>query len=330
MWFEKLTGLTDDSRASVQQHLRLDGTQLTSAVNGRTLECGRFELPSLAELRQRSTWSADGQGRLRIREVIGDVQHYHVFPESKGALFQAASQFNMLEMVAPSVLPEAGIASYEYDRTQGPACAIACGAGTIYRNYFVPIGDQLGQTEHQQLDGLSLLAAYFENEERQLWQMRNGYALANRDGLRYLTEHLNALSAAEYEALKGRLQLGIQWDTEVTISPQRMLVSQIYCSALPVAYSQIDASAWEAFARLVLSATYEATFYAALENAARTGNSRVYLTLVGGGAFGNREEWLLETIVPVLKQFASADLEVIFVSYGQASPLVWQIIDQLN
>jgi hypothetical protein len=35
---------------------------------------------------------------------------------------------------------------------QGPACAIAAGAGTIFRNYCVPMGDgQVGQTRHKQV-----------------------------------------------------------------------------------------------------------------------------------------------------------------------------------
>ena len=55
--------------------------------------------------------------------------------------------------------PEDGVDRYEYDRTQGPACAIACGAGTIYRNYFVPIDGDIGQTAHRQLNGLADLAA---------------------------------------------------------------------------------------------------------------------------------------------------------------------------
>jgi len=61
----------------------------------------------------------------------------HCDIENTNALFQAASQFNLLEMIVPHISPEQGVDRYENDFTQGPACAIACGAGTIYRNYFV-------------------------------------------------------------------------------------------------------------------------------------------------------------------------------------------------
>lgn len=62
-------------------------------------------------------------------------------------------------MVGPDVTPEDGVARYEYDRTQGPACAMAAGAATIYRNYFAPVGEQTGQTTKRQLDGLADIGA---------------------------------------------------------------------------------------------------------------------------------------------------------------------------
>ena len=44
-----------------------------------------------------------------------------------------ASQFNLLEMTGPEITPEDGVTRYAHDRTQGPACAIAAGAATVYR-----------------------------------------------------------------------------------------------------------------------------------------------------------------------------------------------------
>jgi hypothetical protein len=76
----------------------------------------------------------------------------HRMPENDGALFQVASQFNLLEMTAPSITSEQGVARYQLDRTQGPACAIAAGAATIYRNYFA-------QTPERQLDAARCPAA---------------------------------------------------------------------------------------------------------------------------------------------------------------------------
>ena len=118
---------------------------MTSQANGRRMRPGRFELPSLAELRKRREPYWTGQG-LRFDQIVADVQSLTAQPGSAGAVFQVASQFNMLEMVSPDVTPERGVDGYEHDHTQGPACAIACGAGTIYRNYFVPVDGGMGQT----------------------------------------------------------------------------------------------------------------------------------------------------------------------------------------
>jgi hypothetical protein len=35
-------------------------------------------------------------------------------------------------------VPEDGVTAYAADPTQGPACALACAAGSVYRNYFCP------------------------------------------------------------------------------------------------------------------------------------------------------------------------------------------------
>src|SRR4051812_2507890 len=67
------------------------------------------------------------------------------------------------EMIGPDITPEDGVTRYEHDHTQGPACAIAAGAATIWRNYFVPVetpeGVQSGQTEAYQIDTLAALGA---------------------------------------------------------------------------------------------------------------------------------------------------------------------------
>jgi hypothetical protein len=85
-----------------------------------------------------------GGGRIRLRVEYGDIGDFHADPANAHATFQCASQFNCLEFIAPHVVPEDGVTGYFGDRTQGPACAIACGPGTIYRNYFVRAADLHG------------------------------------------------------------------------------------------------------------------------------------------------------------------------------------------
>jgi hypothetical protein len=325
LWFKELTGFLEESTENVHNHLGIKGDAMVSKVNGRSFQMGSLEIPSLNELRERNTLTAETTRIIQVSEIVGDVQKMHQDPENENALFQAASQFNLLEMVDPSVSPAAGINRYENDHTQGPACAIACGAGTIYRNYFVPIEGQLGQTGGLQIDTLKDIGKSLGNIDKSLWKMSNGYALASQDGILKINKTLASLTPEEYYELQGRLQVGIQWNTEVTLGNTNHTVSQVYCSALPVAYSQLESYYWERFACLVLSATYEATLYAGLENYQKTGSKLVYLTLVGGGAFGNDSDWIEDAIISALHKFSGSLLDIRIVSYGASKESVRRI-----
>src|SRR2546427_10853657 len=146
MWFETLTGFLEESPQQVRENITVDGKTLKSHVNGKVLVYGQLEIPSLAELRARVNTSRHEVGKISVREVVANVQDLHTNASNAGALFQVASQFNLLEMVSPSVTPEWGVGMYEHDRTQGPACAVAAGAGTIYRNYFAIVNGHTGQS----------------------------------------------------------------------------------------------------------------------------------------------------------------------------------------
>jgi hypothetical protein len=176
---------------------------------------------------------------------------------------------------------------------------------------------------------LELVGKELKNDELRLWEMSNGYALLNQDGLLNINAQLSKLSYNEREELKGKLKIGIQWNTEVTLNDSKQIVSQAYCSALPVAYSSIESIYWDAFARIILEATYEATLYAALINLSRTGCNKVYLTLVGGGVFGNEPDWILESIQKAIKKFKNTPLDVGIVSYGNSNQQVMALISRI-
>ena len=263
-WFEDLMGFKELRYEDTRADLEVVGSTLRSRINKRSYTIGTLETPSLAEIRERAAGIVDSlAGSLRVSNVIGDVGRLHRDPANRHALFQVASQFNLLEMTGPDVTPEHGVTRYASDRTQGPACALAAGAATIYRNYFAPVEGHVGQTEDRQIDCLRDLGAALGNEDNQLWTMRNGYALCTEPGLASIARTLDAMSAGELDSLRDRLRVGLHWDVEVTggIAPG-LLVSQVFCSALPVAYTRIPTSRWQAFATLVLEAAYEATLWA--------------------------------------------------------------------
>lgn len=319
MWFKKLTGFAEVNPQQVRSNLVVDGQLLRSRANGQTLTCGTLEILSLAELRKLVQACDYPSGKISVHEVVANVQHLHADELNAGSMFQVASQFNLLEMVSPNVTPEDGVGIYELDRTQGPACAIAAGAGTIYRNYFVLVNGQEGQSETNQIDCLSDLGAALGNHNGQLWTMKNGYVQATCTGLLQISERLAASSEKDLDELRQLLRIGIQWNTQVTLDDRQHTVSQAYCSALPVAYSNLPDDLWESFARLILQAGYEATLCAAILNSVRHGNNKVFLTLLGGGAFGNRTHWIIDGIERALSLYKDADLDIAIVSYGSSN-----------
>lgn len=316
-WFHTLTGFREVSWAETRAQFVLDGTRLTSRVNGRTAVVGTLETPSLAELRARAlAVAASLHGRLRVSSVVADVAALHRDEANRHALFQVASQFNLLEMIGPDVSPEEGVTRYQHDPTQGPACAMAAGAATIFRNYFAPVRGAEGQTATRQIDCLADVGRALDNDNESLWTMRNGYALATKSGLAAVTGRLAAMDTGQRNDVRDLLRVGVHRDVEVTAADAGHLVSQVFCSALPVAYTSAPPHAWEPFARLVLEGAYEATIWIGVLNAHATGSPVVYLTRLGGGAFGNDPSWITAAIDRAFTLASDLALDIRIVSRG--------------
>ncbi len=342
-WFERLTGFTEATGVAgyetTRQRLEIDGSRLKSRVNDRSYGIGALELVSLESLRERARSAQPISGPTTFRIVTGDVRKLHGVPEYAGALFQVASQFNLLEMVGPEYTPEKGVAIYALDPTQGPACAIAAGAATIYRNYFAPVGDSVGQTKHRQLDGFAELGATVAlalgKPAESLWSMRNGYSMFTRNGADLMSAHIKSLDEDARDKLRQRLCIGLHWNVEVTDAHATPgpLVSQAFCSALPVSYNNSAGTRgadWQPMASLVLEAAYEATLWAAVINARRGGSHTVLLTLLGGGAFGNDVDWICAAMQRALAEVAGHGLDVVLVSYREAPAKLQKWAAQLS
>jgi hypothetical protein len=321
-WFERLTGFLETTYDETRRRLQISDGRLRSLVNGKSYAVGQLEVVSLGTLRERIRTRGGLPGRIKVQVVNGDVRSLHRSTEYRGALFQVASQFNLLEMVSPDVSPEHGVTRYQNDPTQGPACAIAAGAATIYRNYFVQVGDRNGQTRDRQLDALadlgSALSRSLDMPVESLWTMRNGYALFTQDGLDAITRHLESLTPDQIDTLRELLCIGVHRDVEVTDGidhSQLAVVSQAFCSALPVAYTRLPRPSWKGFASLVLESAYEATLCAAVDNAQQGNSNIVLLTRLGGGAFGNDDDWIDAAMRRAIESAADLDLEIKLVSY---------------
>ncbi len=311
-WFEALFGFRETGYSETRANFELQGTRLLSRANGRAFEVGRFSTPTLSELRDQVRGKRSGQLRVS-HEVIGDVLELHAEPGSRGALFQVASQFNCLEFIGPHVTPELGITGYAHDSTQGPACALAAAAASVYRNYFVPVDGELGQTAGRQLNNLDVLAARL-GEHGQLFEVKNGYTYSDASRLSALGI---ALLSHEREELLGDVKIGLQQSVQVTFRERFVelenpaFVSQAFCAAISCGYSRLPVESWQPLATLVLDAAYEATLLAAAMDAeSAQGSGTVWLTFLGGGAFRNPKAWIARAIGRACALCAQLDLDV--------------------
>ena len=335
-WFTQLTGFEERSYKGTKSSLKAEGNQLISLVNDASYQIGELEVVSLGSL-QRAVDSLGHQtGKCSVEIVIGDVKELHSLPSNADSLFQVASQFNLLEMSGPDITPEHGVTRYQHDHTQGPACAIAAGAATIYRNYFAKIDNQEGQTSEKQIDTLkalgTALSKKLDTSLDKLWLMKNGYVISSRKGLGEINALLDKLPPHEINTLRSLLEIGVHRYVEVNAPENQspLFVSQAFCSALPVAYNQFDSSEWEPFANLVLEAAYEATLLETVLNSKRTKCNVVFLTLLGGGAFGNPVNWIIAAIRRSLKLVANYDLRVKLVSYREPSSAICSLVNEFN
>ena len=81
---------------------------------------------------------------------------------------------------------------------------------------------------------------------------------------------------------------------------------------------------------MVLEATYEATLSAGLLNYQRTKNNTVYLTLIGGGAFGNEKDWIFSALETSIMKFSNTPLDIRIVSYGNSNSSIIGLINSIN
>lgn len=327
-WFEQLFGFAEAGWASTQSKFDVEGSTLTSRVNGRTFGVGHFETPDLQTLRARA--GAPQGSPTVFHDAIGDVLELHADPSNRDAMFQVASQLNCLEFADPNAIPEDGVTGYAHDPTQGPACALAAAAATVYRNYCVPLGEARGQTRDRQIDTLADARALLGALDAFV-SVRNGYAFSDRQRLAGATA---ALANIGRDAFIDRMRIGVQSGVEVTfasrfVEPQTTVhVNQAFCSALSCGYDRSPTDAWGPLATAVLDAAYEATLLAARAGVrAGTCSGIVWLTFLGGGAFGNDPEWIANAIARAIRVAGDASLEIHIAHYRRVDRRMLSRID---
>ena len=294
----------------------------TASPQFKSQYVGRFECLSVAELRQKEIELPGDVVRLSFKHIATPkgIGPMHTDESNNGAVFQAASQFNCLEMIDTGKSPTDGITIYIDDRTQGPVCALACPAALVYRNYLVEhVVDGIKYTgQHPvQIDNLKDVGTVVGNNTNNYWKMTNGYALPIQyNSLNGLAKRLKK-DPLLVAAAENALRVGVHWETSVK-PPSNNRVCQVYASALPCGYApDTPPDDWEPFARLVLRASYKATLsVAASLTIGGTKRIKCYLTALGGGVFQNKPIWISEAITEALNMYRCYPIDVVLVHYG--------------
>jgi hypothetical protein len=256
---------------------------------------------------------------------------------SSSCVWQFLRTFSFVFSHCATLLP--GITIYMDDHTQGPACALSCPAGTVFRNYFAG-ADGLGQGGGAaQIDTLRDVGALLGNDlpasevapdaaPHRYWRMANGYALpVSRESIPDLCALIEADKSLA-ERMHAALRVGVHWSTQVGASPTQR-VAQVFCSALPVAYSRTPQRKWAPFARTVLAAAMDATLaVGAVLAAQRRARVSVYLTSLGGGVFGNSQQWIADAIADALRRHEHQPLDVKLVHYRSAAPEEYAAVER--
>jgi hypothetical protein len=331
-WFHSLFGFNEGSLAQTREAVTFNAetgllTMKTGEKAGHTFSTGLFTTPTLADLRCKSqTILGNPHRRRQANQVtikMGDVRPLFVDVQNRHATFLAASQFNCLEMLHPGVTPEKGITGYQNDRSQGPACAMSCAAAALVRNTLMPLEyGQLGQTRDMQVDNA-------QGFLRELYPTgmpcRNGYLVfkkTDRPVLVAMDERLKGMTEEVRELLKGKLQVGVHSNTQVTAAEDnRQRVTQVYASAMPLTGEYVKMEGFvesgKLLAMTILEASFEAAICVAVGNRHcwhdKPGSRRVVLTLLGAGVFGNNPRDVLDVIKKTLAlpSFHEAGLEVV-------------------
>jgi hypothetical protein len=184
------------------------------------------------------------------------------------------------------------------------------------------------------LNTLDKLEELLDNTSNKYWNIENGYCFSAAErNIEQLQNHLQEEYPTEQDREKliqkikvgYHSKVGVLFDKDGNLDDDRR-VTQVYCSALSCAYSGISTNKWYPFAEIVLEGMYEGTVLigiiewieyllvnhrqtsnesfafssastsASLATSRQSFHNQIFLTMVGGGVFGNDLNWIAKAI----------------------------------
>ncbi len=334
-WFERLTGFRETDYDDTRAKLVVEGSRLRSLINGKSYGIGELELVPLQALRERAK-----SGERTARAAQG----------KRGDRRRAANASVARERrrAVPSRIPVQlagdGLAHGDAGARRHPLPTRPHSRPGVRdrrrRGHDLPQLLRAGRRQPwpddgRQFDGLAdlgeALSGALNQPVKALWRMQNGYALCTRAGLDAIAEHLGALQSgtARYPARQTAHRNTPRRGSHrcrrgASAAGLAGLLLGSPGGVQPVCHLPTGNRS----PSLVLQAAYEATMWAAVLNAQRGASNVVLLTQLGGGAFGNDEDWIHAAMRRALEMMSEFDLDVKLVSYGTPPPALLHMAEE--
>eukprot|EP01130_Rhizamoeba_saxonica_P013822 TRINITY_DN593_c0_g1_i2.p1 TRINITY_DN593_c0_g1~~TRINITY_DN593_c0_g1_i2.p1 ORF type:complete len:342 (-),score=59.73 TRINITY_DN593_c0_g1_i2:32-1057(-) len=279
-------------------------------VTNQNYSAGTYEVLSIGQLRSDVGELPHSDSHINLNVItrndmasIRSVDVAHLQAIHKNAVFQVASNFNGIESISERSTPDGKnyVTDYTQDRTQGPAASISAGASAIARVLAAFYNPQTHKSEWSQTAQRQV--EFLENIKH--FPTVNGYVTLGKcdPNLDFPTD------PAELDDILQNIKVGCVKNAQVTSGHRRgstldrvcdpnQVVDQVFCAALNIGqgYSgsvNSRSPSCEEKCKLILDAAYEGTYLTAIKNQRES----IYLTLIGGGVFGNSLDWISETIL---------------------------------
>ena len=226
-----------------------------------------------------------------------DVTQVQTDRLNTGATFQVASNLNTMEPPNEETTPddENFVTIYLEDKTQGPMASISAAPAAISRVYCMFHNENdpssWGQSSESQISMVSKLNDYYT--------VSNGYVV-NYGGEQSFAEK-------DLDRLCQKVHIGMQYQVDAIFGKRvsgkmdkvkkPVRINQVFCAAMNEAQGESgsknkELDAGELKMKLLQRACYQGTYLSAICMKSK----KLYLTLVGGGVFGNSLEVIAEEI----------------------------------
>lgn len=235
------------------------------------------------------------------------------------SMFQVASNFNGIEAVEESAPPESEefTTNYIYDQTQGPGASVSAGPAAIARVYAAFYNEgkrpyEWSQRGENQIKMLEDVSDYY--------RVTNGYVVNSENNVDLTKHHITEGDDTTINEVAKKVKLCVHTNVDVVFGaryyndddddvmavlkdPHR--INQVFTAAMnlhqgPNGKANQILPDSPAKSRALLRAAYMGTYLSAIN----TGCEVLYLTLIGGGAFGNSIKIIFDEILNAHKMIA--------------------------